>query len=223
MDCEWNFFGTSHGKNACDGIGGMVKRAVRKESLQRVNRSPILTAIEFYDVAAKQFNDIQFFYIPSEDISKTTDKLQSRFAAAQTLKGTQGFHKIIPDSLTTIKAFTTSHSTEYTVYQISANTLLPSMTTINDYYISQYVLCTYDDIPYVGLIEEISDEQEDCKINFMHKVSKNKFSFPATEDTCWVLIKNIVCVLSPPKLNAGVAITYSFEPNEASNFPSNIK
>ena len=26
LDCEWNFFVTSHGKNTCDGIRGKVKQ-----------------------------------------------------------------------------------------------------------------------------------------------------------------------------------------------------
>ncbi|XP_071951916.1 uncharacterized protein [Antedon mediterranea] len=30
LDAEWNFFATSHGKSACDGIGGTVKRLVTK-------------------------------------------------------------------------------------------------------------------------------------------------------------------------------------------------
>ena len=35
VQCEWNFFATSHGKGACDGIGGTVKRATYRESLRR--------------------------------------------------------------------------------------------------------------------------------------------------------------------------------------------
>ena len=31
---EWNFLATSHGKTACDGIGGTVKLPVTKASLQ---------------------------------------------------------------------------------------------------------------------------------------------------------------------------------------------
>ena len=30
LDAEWNFFATSDGKGACDGIGGTVKRLTRK-------------------------------------------------------------------------------------------------------------------------------------------------------------------------------------------------
>ena len=35
MVAGWNFFATSHGKGACDGIGGSVKRLARLESLRR--------------------------------------------------------------------------------------------------------------------------------------------------------------------------------------------
>ena len=35
VKAEWNFFATTHGKSACDGIGGTVKRLVTKASLQR--------------------------------------------------------------------------------------------------------------------------------------------------------------------------------------------
>lgn len=222
MNCEWNFFGTSHGKNACDGIGGVVKRAAAKESLQRVGKSPIITPLEFFKFCENYFDDIKFFYTPSDDILKTEERLQSRFQNALTLKGTQGFHKIIPNTLMTIKAFKTSQSNEYTIHQISNDVSLPSMTNF-EYNIGQYVLCTYDNIPYIGLIEEISDEHLDYKINFMHKVAKNKFSFSSSEDKCWVLMKNILNVLSTPKLNAGVAITYSFDTKEAAKFPFNIK
>ena len=34
ITADWNFFGTSHGKNICDGIGGTVKRLLTKASLQ---------------------------------------------------------------------------------------------------------------------------------------------------------------------------------------------
>ena len=33
LDAEWNFFATSHGKTACDGIGGTVKRLAARASL----------------------------------------------------------------------------------------------------------------------------------------------------------------------------------------------
>ena len=35
IPAEWHFFTTSHGKSACDGVGGTVKRLAAKASLQR--------------------------------------------------------------------------------------------------------------------------------------------------------------------------------------------
>jgi hypothetical protein len=34
MDAKWHFSVTSHGKGACDGVGGTIIRLARKASLQ---------------------------------------------------------------------------------------------------------------------------------------------------------------------------------------------
>jgi hypothetical protein len=49
LDCEWNFFATSHEKSACDGIGGTVKRLTAKASLQRPVNKQILTPKNMFD------------------------------------------------------------------------------------------------------------------------------------------------------------------------------
>ena len=35
MKAQWNFFATNHGKSPCDNIGGTLKKAAIKASLQR--------------------------------------------------------------------------------------------------------------------------------------------------------------------------------------------
>ena len=35
VPAEWHFSATSHGKGACDGVGGTVKRLAARASLQR--------------------------------------------------------------------------------------------------------------------------------------------------------------------------------------------
>ena len=47
----WNFFGTSHGKSPCDGVGGATKRLARQKNLQAVNTEPIIQPIELYEWA----------------------------------------------------------------------------------------------------------------------------------------------------------------------------
>ena len=49
IKAEWQFFATLHGKNACDGIGGTVKRATAKASLQRVVSDQILTPLDMFN------------------------------------------------------------------------------------------------------------------------------------------------------------------------------
>lgn len=45
---ELNFFATSQGKSACDGIGGTVKRGTMRASLQRPVREQILTPKDMF-------------------------------------------------------------------------------------------------------------------------------------------------------------------------------
>lgn len=39
-----SFFATSHDKDACDGLGGTIKRLVKRTSPQNINSQSILTA-----------------------------------------------------------------------------------------------------------------------------------------------------------------------------------
>ena len=44
----WKQSGTSHGKSACDGIGGTVKRPATKASLKRPAQNQILTPLDMF-------------------------------------------------------------------------------------------------------------------------------------------------------------------------------
>ena len=49
---EWYFFATSHGKNACNGVGGGTKkRLAATASLQRAIHIQILNPHQLYDFA----------------------------------------------------------------------------------------------------------------------------------------------------------------------------
>ena len=82
------FFATSHGKGACDGIGGTVKRATYRESLRRTVSNQILTAQNMYAFLSQQFvSAIQFMFVGKEEVTKVTTELKARFAKARTVKG----------------------------------------------------------------------------------------------------------------------------------------
>lgn len=60
IEIEWNFFATSHGKGACDGIGGSVKRSAYRASLQRPVDDQITTPIKLLNWAKGFFKNISF-------------------------------------------------------------------------------------------------------------------------------------------------------------------
>jgi len=43
---EWHFSATSHGKGACDGVGGTVKRFAARASLSKVYSSSSISKVE---------------------------------------------------------------------------------------------------------------------------------------------------------------------------------
>ena len=98
LAAEWNFFTTSHGKSACDGIGGTVKRLVTKASLHRPYNDQILTSDAIINFCNENINDIKFFNVPPEDVAPSETELKVRFELARTVKGTLQFHRFVPVS-----------------------------------------------------------------------------------------------------------------------------
>ena len=63
MCAEWHFFATSHGKNACDGVGRTVKREAAKASLQAAVTGHILTPQDLYNWAQSHIQNVAFFVL----------------------------------------------------------------------------------------------------------------------------------------------------------------
>ena len=63
VECEWHFFATSHGKSACDGIGGVVKKMIAKARLQRPFEYQILTPQDMYTFCIENFGKKIIFFI----------------------------------------------------------------------------------------------------------------------------------------------------------------
>jgi|688.fasta_scaffold942197_2 hypothetical protein len=63
------FFASCHGKRACDGIGGTLKRLARLASLQRNVSNQITTPQDLYKWASENVTGIKSFYVNSESVS----------------------------------------------------------------------------------------------------------------------------------------------------------
>jgi len=90
------FFATSHGKSACHGIGGTIKRATAKASLQRTFRLQILSCQQMYTFCCEHLGkSIKFLYITCEEISEKQIFLEKRYDKTITVVGTHGFHRFV--------------------------------------------------------------------------------------------------------------------------------
>ena len=90
--CEatWNFFETSHGKGAPDGVGAVIKRSVWRAILH--NRDVINSAQEFASVASKECQNVEVLYVSAEDVNRVDEELSERWDAAEPIPATRSIH-----------------------------------------------------------------------------------------------------------------------------------
>lgn len=133
-----------------------------------------------------------------------------------TVKGTRGFHKIVPNSNNQIHAYIISESKNYTLFRISkigqqdeSRMLVSNQDTA--YHISHYIACTYDSNIWLGIIKDSSEEFNDCLISFLrYSGQTNKYHFSENEDICWIGQSEMSQPMSTPDIQPGVKIVYSF-------------
>ena len=81
--------------------------------------------------------------------------------------------------------------------------------------IGDFVVCTYNQLNWVGLVESYDEEFDDFGVSFLYPSGFNKFYyFPEKKDFCHVIAENILGILPTSNLKAGTTrIQYQF--NEA--------
>lgn len=96
----WSFFETAHGKGAVDGVGGAVKRAVRRAILQ--GRAFIGSAEEFARVVESECLKENVIYIPKGNIAQAKEQVLERWNACLSIPETHSIHYVTKLSDTTI-------------------------------------------------------------------------------------------------------------------------
>lgn len=110
---EWNFFASSHGKSACDGIGGAIKRNVHKRVLSD-DSLVVYSAKDFVEVCLKFTDKIKIYEVTSKEIETRSKKLKPRWEPENkvpTMPGMQSLHffkcsgrqKVITASVTSLE------------------------------------------------------------------------------------------------------------------------
>ena len=123
-----------------------------------------------------------------DDVAETGTELQSRFEMAQT--GTQKYmyHRYAPIS-----------TCKLAIYKLSSQTIPPDVVPIVkdvedevarssvplEIREQNFVCCLYDGSPWIGMVNEVSEEFGHYHINFMHPHGPTKqVKWPSKTDQC---------------------------------------
>jgi hypothetical protein len=200
VKAEHSFFATSHGKSICDGLGGTVKRIVRKASLQLSDENQIQTANAVYEFCKMNIEKINFQFIDKIKSDALRLELAARFSTTRTIPGTRSFHHFKPLHSNNIEIKRTTDSPNPAVifsFQNSSGWVCvqPSL--------NNYVAANYDGKWYFGLVKTVFNEEEDAEILFLHPPgSATSFYWPQREDLCIVPLEHIINIVEAPQSNA---------------------
>ncbi len=178
VPAEWHFSATSHGKGACDGVGGSVKRLAARASLQCPYDHQIMTPRQLFEWAVVNIPATSFQYITLEDYKSEEVLLEQRFRQSRTIPGTRKLHCFIPVSRSKVstKVYSSSAtSTEKTV-TIQENELVPEE-------IRGFVTCVYDEKWWVACVLQVDEYSEQVSVSFLHPHGPSRsFKYPARLD-----------------------------------------
>ena len=197
IEAEWHFFATSHGKNACDGIGGSTKRLARIASIRRPINNQILTPEDLFKFADEDIHGIKLFFVGSEDIFKCEEDLKSRFDACKRVPNTRESHCFVPQNDSTIRAYRISGGKIFQDANVFLHGLKKKFSITPK--VSQYVACAYDDKWYIGMVVAINIDEGDSKIKFMIPPGPSvSFHWEPISPT-WIPNAKILKIIEAPK------------------------
>lgn len=153
-----------HGKGACDGIGGTIKRMATKASLQRPYKDTILNALDLYNFAKESVKGIQSFFVPKHEIEISNHQLADRYKMADTIPGTRTNHSFVPINETQLCVSRVSGSTTTFVTTMGFKEIIRPLTLQNE----KYVVCVYGINWWIGKFLNCCKEYNDYQIMFMH-------------------------------------------------------
>ncbi|KAJ8668569.1 hypothetical protein QAD02_010232 [Eretmocerus hayati] len=103
LDGEWHFCATSHGKGACDGLGGCSKRLGKKARSQRPTSGQIQNVEDLVQWTNTWDSKIITLFIPNREIEESERFLDGRSELVKTVEGTTGYHCFGPIEEETIR------------------------------------------------------------------------------------------------------------------------
>ena len=191
--CIWTFFATSHGKSACDGIGGSIKRCTANESLRRPASNGITDVQAMVEYCKNTFQSIHFEIISKEDIDSAANVMSKRVQMSSTLDGTRSYHYFEHLGHGKIGAKIMS---EDEGFEIRVNHVPILSVAMTEFHLGDNVAFVYDQKWYVGLVLSMSGTNNELEVKSMHPHGPStSFQWPSRSDEVWVTLtqSSLVC------------------------------
>jgi hypothetical protein len=112
---SWNYFATSHGKGAVDGIGGQLKRNVRIQVMK--GSCTVQNAAEFARTAKVAAAKTVIIYCSKADVEKEVDSLNELWHGVVAIPGTKSVHQVCAVSPNVVSTRKVSNVGEPTIHR----------------------------------------------------------------------------------------------------------
>ena len=128
--------------------------------------------------------------------------LYTRFESGKTIPGTRSYHHFSPLSEGEVSYKRVSddeaEAGKFKFFDIV------TADQVSDVKIMEFIACQYDSFWWVGLVQEIDQEQEDILVKFMHPHGPSlNFTWPTRDDQCWVPFDMFICKVDTPDTTTG--------------------
>jgi len=85
----------------------------------------------------------------------------------------------------------------------SYNNANPKSSAVISIKVSQYSICKYDDLYWIGITSEIDSSPSDINVTFMHPhYPIRSYRWPASEDVCWEPSTHIITTTKTPSMSS---------------------
>ena len=193
IPAEWHFTATAHGKGACDGIGGTVKRLAARASLQKPFNDQIMTPRQLFDWASANIQGVHFDYCSLAEYEAEEKNLKERFEKSRTIPGTRKLHSFIPISKTivSVKSFSSeANGKEEHVTDEEDN--------IPVELISGFITCVFAGEWWLACVLQLSEDENQVEVTLLHPPGpSNSYKYPANELIVTVRIGDVLTTVDP--------------------------
>ena len=184
LKARWIFFATSHGKSNCDGIAGLLKREVAKESLRRPMDKQILDVQGIDEFAKSNLPNIKTFIVTREELDQ--QRLIINSVQPQTIPGTRGYHDFTPLSEAVIGCKSISYEKTFAL----KSDLLRKVSY--DWTSNMFVSFVIEKSWKIGFILTTLDDEMIAEILVLQEVKKNVYKWSDSDVSLMVPYSNIL-------------------------------